>query len=185
MQNWSIRNAAPDDISSIQELYRHYVEHTAITFEYDAPGPEELTQRMLHTQSRYPYLVLEVQGRVVGYAYAGPFKERAAYDWSCELSIYLDPSVTKQGFGKVLYSALEQRLQAMGILNLYACIACPEIEDEYLTRNSVDFHAHLGYRMVGTFYRCGYKFGRWYHMVWMEKLLSPAAVPPLLPWQKS
>ena len=74
--------------------------------------------------------------------------------------------------GRKLYGALEDRLREMGILNLYACIAWPEQEDEYLTGNSAEFHARLGFAQVGKFHQCGYKFGRWYHMIWMEKSIG-------------
>ena len=77
-----------------------------------------------------------------------------------------------EGIGKKLYDVLEQILKEQGILNLYACIAYPETEDEYLTKDSVCFHEHLGYRMIGEFRECGYKFDRWYHMVWMEKMIG-------------
>ena len=77
-----------------------------------------------------------------------------------------------KGLGRVLYEALENALKKQNILNLYACIAYPEIEDEYLTKNSVDFHDHLGYRLIGEFRKCGYKFNRWYNMVWMEKFIG-------------
>lgn len=88
------------------------------------------------------------------------------------------------GLGRQLYKALEQRLAQMGVLNLYACIGWPEAEDEYLTRNSAQFHEHLGFTLAGTFRRCGYKFGRWYDMVWMEKLLAPhrPQQPPIIPY---
>ena len=74
--------------------------------------------------------------------------------------------------GRRLYEALEEKLWEMGILNLYACIAYPETEDEYLTTNSADFHAHLGYTKVGEFHKCGYKFSRWYNIIWMEKIIG-------------
>ena len=74
--------------------------------------------------------------------------------------------------GRRLYEATEARLRDLGILNLYACIGYPEEEDEYLTKNSAQFHAHLGYQKVGEFHRCGRKFGRWYHMIWMEKIIG-------------
>ncbi len=94
-----------------------------------------------------------------------------AYNWSCEMTIYLDHNVQKYGMGRILYEALEKALHNMGILNLYACIGYPEHEDEYLTTNSADFHAHMGYVKIGEFHKCGYKFDRWYNMIWMEKLL--------------
>ena len=112
------------------------------------------------TMKRYPYLVIEKDGAIQGYAYAGAFVGRAAYDWSCELTVYLDHTAQKCGLGRKIYEALENRLSEMGILNLYACIGYPRVEDEYLNSNSAEFHAHLGFSKVGEFYKCGYKFGR-------------------------
>lgn len=172
-----IRDACISDAPRLLEIYSYYVQHTAISFEYTTPTQEEFCRRMRHIMSRYPYLVAEVDGTVQGYAYAGAFVGRAAYDWSCELTIYLARDARKMGLGRQLYTALEQRLAQMGVLNLYACIGWPEAEDEYLTRNSAQFHEHLGFTLAGTFRRCGYKFGRWYDMVWMEKLLAPPPAP--------
>lgn len=169
----TIRNATLADCPRILDIYRHYVEKTAISFEYDTPTLAEFETRMKNTMAHFPYLVAEVDGRVMGYAYAGPFIRRAAYDHCCELTIYLDPTARKTGLGRMLYDALETALKALGYRNLYACIGYPEIEDEYLTRNSADFHAHLGFTLAGTFRNSGYKFGRWYDMIWMEKLLGP------------
>lgn len=168
----TIRDAVLDDAAHILEIYDYYVTHTAISFEYETPSLADFRKRMDTTMRRYPYLVIETDGRIAGYAYAGPFKERAAYDHSCELSIYLDRNVHRLGLGRKLYEAIEQRLKAMGILNVYACIAFPEQDDEYLTRNSADFHSHMGFEKVGEFHQCGYKFGRWYHMIWMEKIIG-------------
>lgn len=168
----AIRDAQPEDAGRILEIYAYYVEHTAVSFEYDVPSLSEFQNRMANIQKKYPYLVAELNGEILGYAYAGPFIGRDAYNWSCELTIYLDSSATKCGLGRRLYEALEKRLKNMGIQNLYACIGYPETEDEYLSRNSADFHAHLGFTLAGTFRKCGYKFGRWYDMVWMEKLIG-------------
>lgn len=167
-----IRTATVEDAEAILAIYAPYVTDTAITFEYEVPGIEEFRERIRHTLKRYPYLVAEKDGVIIGYAYAGPFKERAAYDWAVETTIYVDISRKKMGIGKKLYAALEQSLAQQNILNLNACIGYPEQEDEYLTKNSVEFHKHLGYRLVGEFYQCGYKFGRWYNMVWMEKQIG-------------
>ena len=167
-----IRDAVPEDAVRLLEIYGPYVEHTAISFEYETPGLEEFQNRIRTISARYPYLVAELDGRIVGYAYAGVFKGRAAYDRSCEVTIYLDPAVQKRGLGRRLYGALEERLRARGILNLYACIAWPIVPDETLTTNSADFHAHMGYTKVGEFHYCAYKFGRWYHMIWMEKFIG-------------
>lgn len=167
-----IRSAAVTDAERLLEIYAYYVEHTAITFEYDVPAPEEFRARIAHTLERYPYLVLEEDGVIRGYAYAGVFKGRAAYDRSCEMTIYLDHEAKGRGAGRALYEALEEELRKMGILNLYACIGDPIVEDEYLTKNSEQFHRHMGYTKVGEFHQCGYKFGRWYNMIWMEKLIG-------------
>ena len=180
----TLRTAVLPDAERLLEIYRPYVEETAITFEYTVPTIEEFRGRMARVLEKYPYLVAERDGTIVGYAYAGPFVGRAAYDWSVETTIYLDRAVRRQGIGGRLYAALETALAAMGILNLNACIGYPEAEDEHLTRNSVEFHAHLGYEWVGQFHNCGYKFGRWYHMVWMEKMLRghPVQPDPVVPF---
>ena len=104
--------------------------------------------------------------------YVSPFKERAAYDWAVETSIYVDQNIRHRGVGKKLHDALESALKKQGILNMNACIAYPPADDEYLDKNSVEFHSHMGYRLVGEFYKCGYKFHRWYNIVWMEKLIG-------------
>lgn len=169
---FTIRNAVIEDASRILEIYNYYVKNTAISFDYETPALDEWIARMVRTMSRYPYLVVEENGVIQGYAYAGSFVGRAAYDWSCEMTIYLDHNVQKCGMGRKLYETMEQELGKMGILNLYACIGYPDKDDEYLTTNSADFHAHLGYTRVGMFHKCGYKFGRWYHMIWMEKIIG-------------
>ena len=168
----TVRDATLEDAARILEIYSHYVRDTAISFEYEVPTLSQFQERMRKIMERYPYLVIEDEGGIQGYAYAGPFVGRAAYDWSCELTIYLDRTAHKRGLGRELYEALEERLTEMGIQNLYACIGWSEIEDEYLNQNSAQFHAHLGFKTVGRFQKCGRKFGRWYDMVWMEKIVG-------------
>ncbi len=178
----TIRTASPDDAESLLEIYAPYVTDSAITFEYTVPTVSDFRERIYHILSRYPYLVAEEDSRPVGYAYASAFHSRAAYDWCCETSIYISEDHHGEGIGRKLYNALESSLSVMGIRNCYACIASPEIEDAYLTRNSIFFHAHLGYRLIGEFRQCGYKFGRWYNMVWMEKMIGdhPESPEPVL-----
>lgn len=168
----TVRDARPEDAERILGIYDYYCKNTAVSFEYDTPSLTEFRERMRKTMSFYPYLVAEDDGVVQGYAYAGPFVGRAAYQWSCELTIYLEPGARGRGMGRMLYETLEDALKNMGVMNLYACIGYPEEEDEYLTTNSADFHRHLGFVKAGEFYKCGYKFGRWYHMIWMEKLIG-------------
>ncbi|WP_295153062.1 GNAT family N-acetyltransferase [uncultured Campylobacter sp.] len=106
-------------------------------------------------------------GQILGYAYASAFKERAAYDWSAESSVYVSQNVRACGIGRLLYEALERALRAQNIANMNACIACGD--DEYLNDASVRFHERMGFCFVGKFERCAYKFGRWYDMAWMQK----------------
>ena len=172
MENITIRTATPADAEKLLEIYAPYVECTAITFEYDVPSLQEFTDRIETTLKKYPYLVAEQNGEILGYAYAGAFKARAAYARSVETSIYIKQGKKRAGLGTLLYNALEDALKQQGILNLHACISYPETEDEYLTRDSVRFHEKRGYRLIGIFNQCGYKFNRWYSMVWMEKMIG-------------
>ena len=173
MDSCHVRIAGPEDAEKLLAIYAPYVENTAITFEYEVPSAEEFRERIEHTLSMYPYLVAERDGEIMGYAYASAFKERAAYAWAVETSIYIRADAKHLGLGKLLYNALEDALKLQNITNVNACIAHPTVPDEYLTLNSEQFHEHLGYRFVGRFTGCAYKFGRWYDMVWMEKLLAP------------
>lgn len=184
METIRIREATLADAPRVLEIYADYVLHTAITFEYDVPALAEFENRMRRTMQAYPYLVIEESGTVQGYAYAGALKERAAYDWACEMTIYLDRAAQKHGLGRKLYEALEAALRQMGITNLYACIGYPQTEDAYLTKNSAGFHAHLGFVKIGAFHQCSYKFNRWYDMIWMEKIIAPhhAKQPPVVPY---
>lgn len=172
MDGITIRSASAEDAPRLLEIYAYYVEKTAISFEYEVPSLEEFENRIQITLKRYPYLCILQDGIIKGYAYAGPFIERAAYDWSAETTIYIAHDVRNRGLGRMIYEALEKELKEMGILNLYACIGYPEADDEYLTKNSAQFHWHMGFQPAGKFQNCGYKFGRWYHMIWMEKIIG-------------
>lgn len=176
-----IRNAKLDDAAILLKIYRPYVENTAISFECETPPLEEFINRMNKVKQRYPYIVAETDGEIVGYAYASAFHSRAAFDWCVETTVYVREDQRKAGIGKKLYVELEKLLAKQNVLNLYACIAYIENPDEHLNNNSVEFHEHFGYRLIGVFEKCGYKFGRWYDMVWMEKHIgehkdNPASV---------
>ena len=168
-----IRTAKEEDAERLLEIYAPYVTDTAITFEYEVPTIDEFRERISNTLKKYPYLVAEDEkGSLMGYTYAGAFKGRAAYDWAVETSIYVDRQEKRKGIGSLLHEALENALKAQGILNLNAAIAWVEPEDEYLTHDSVRFHEHLGYTKVAHFHQCGRKFGRWYDIIWMEKIIG-------------
>lgn len=182
-----IRPAGPEDAAELLAIYAPYVTDTAITFEYDVPSVEEFAGRIRAVLERYPYLAAERNGKLLGYAYAHAFHSRPAYGWAVETSLYVDRGALRAGIGGRLHAALEAALKAQGVLNMNACISVPAgEEDESLTRNSQEFHAHLGYRLVGEFYQCGYKFGRWYNMVWMEKQIGPHLPyqPPVKPFRE-
>ena len=167
-----IRRASEEDAQAILDVYAPYIKNTAITFEYEVPSLEEFRERIRSTLKKYPYLVAEKEGEILGYAYTGAFVGRAACDWSVETSIYLKETGTKMGVGKMLYNAIEKISKAQNIVNLNACIAVPDTEDEHLNFNSAQFHAHLGYQFVGKFHKCGYKFENWYNLIWMEKTIG-------------
>ena len=177
-----IRPTCEKDAAALARIYAYYVEKTAITFEYTAPDMAEMERRRQEISQRYPYLVAESDGKVVGYAYAHAFYGREAYAWSVESSIYVDVNIRKHGIGRKLYEALEKALKSMGILNINACIAVPrDNQDPYVTNGSLNFHQRLGYTLVGRFHNSGYKFDRWYDVVWMEKMIGPHTVHPRFP----
>ena len=168
----SIRFAKPEDAKELLKIYAYYVTDTAISFETEVPSEEEFKLRIEEVLKSYPFIVACKDDEILGYAYLHSFVGRKAYELSAETTIYLNPDKKKMGIGKKLYSVLEDIAKAQNITNLYSCIGYVDKEDEYLNNNSVQFHEHIGYRMVGKFENCGHKFGRWYHMVWMEKIIG-------------
>ena len=175
-----LRLANVDDYPQIYEIYSYYVANTAVTFEYEIPPFAEFVQRLEHITATYPLVVASdpLTQQVWGYAYASRFRPRAAYDWSVETSVYLAQDMRRSGIGHQLYTALEELLKLQNVFNLNACIGVPEVEDEFLTNASVRFHEKMGYNFVGRFTNAGYKYGNWYHVVWMEKILAPHPVKP-------
>lgn len=170
----SIRQATKQDIPRILEIYGYYVENTTASFEYAVPSLEDFTQRFFGITAQFPWLVWEEDGAVLGYAYGSLPFARAAYQWCAEASVYLCPEACGKGIGKKLYAALEQLLQAQGYRKVYAIItAANEV--------SLAFHRAVGYRHTATFPDCGYKFGTWQGVVWMEKELNFWDAPPREP----
>lgn len=179
------RIASESDASSLLSIYAPYVEKTAITFEYDVPSEEEFQSRIRNTLLRYPYVVAEKEGKILGYAYAGPFHPRAAYEHAVELSMYLSEKSRHQGIGKILLKKLMDILALQQAYNFDSCIAYLDHEDPYLPMDSFHFHETLHFRLVGRFEKCGWKFDRWYDMIWMEKCLPhPEKPEPFLPFPK-
>ena len=169
-----IRIAVEWDVPAILEIYAPYVENTTITFEYDVPGREEFIQRFLDITRQFPWLVWEEEGQILGYAYAAPPYTRSAYQWCAEPSIYLKPEAQGRGIGRKLYTALEEILKLQGYQVLYALITQDNI-------SSLRFHEKQGYRRKVLFDNCGFKFGRWLGVYWLEKRLISVEIPKSFP----
>jgi len=179
-----LRTVTPADAQALLDIYAPYVQTTAISFEYEPPTVAEFVGRIKEVLTCFPYLAAEEDGKILGYAYAHPYGVRKAYSWSVELSIYLAPDSRGKGIGRRLYEAMEVLLKAQNITNLYVLVAGVEVEDEYLTHDSLKFHTAMGYTTVGKLHKAGYKFGRWYDMITMEKFIAdhpehtqPSVVP--------
>lgn len=170
----SIRMATVQDVPRILEIYGPYVGNTAISFEYTVPSVEEFAQRFSKITAWFPWLVWEENDVVLGYAYGSLPFERAAYQWCAAASIYLCPEACGQGIGKKLYDELERLLALQGYRKVYAVITTAN-------EDSVAFHRAAGYRHTATMPACGYKFGKWYGTVWMEKELNTWDTPPREP----
>ena len=165
-----IRLAKPSDARSLLDIYAPYVENTAITFEYEVPTIQDFAIRIEKTLEKYPYLVAEEDGVVLGYAYASTYYARAAYDQAVELSVYVSQDARGKGVGSKLYDALEALLDQMGYVHFLACISLPN-------EASLALHRKRGYQQVAHFPKIGYKFNRWHDIVWLQKSLDKEARP--------
>ncbi len=170
----AIRIATAEDIPAILDIYRPYVENTAVSFEYEAPSLEAFTQRFFSYTRQFPWLIWEEKGEILGYAYAAAPFERAAFSWCAEPSIYLKEEARRQKIGTKLYDCLEKILFCQGYEVLYALIT---------TENpaSIAFHQARGYRTVGVLQNCGIKFSRRVGIVWMEKTAACDDIPKEMP----
>ena len=174
----TIRLATENDAEALLNIYAHYVENTAITFEYDVPDTDEFARRIRTVLRTHPYLVAEQNGEPVGYAYASPFRTRIAYQHAAEMSIYVRQDMRGHGVGRALYEALEPMLLRQNVFVLYACVTLAETPDTHWTDGSVRFHTRMGYTQVAKHTLCGYKFSTWYSMIWMEKSIAPRPDAP-------
>ena len=181
MTNLSVRFATPADAETLVAIYAPYIRRTAITYEYEIPSVAEFAHRIETYSAKYPYLVAELAGIPVGYAYACPLGSRPAFDWAVETAIYIREDCKGAGVGKVLYDKLEAILKAMGIRTMTAAVASVDHDDPYLTDASIRFHLRMGYTPVGTFHNAGCKFGRWYDLTWLEKSIGPYEMQPAHP----
>lgn len=166
-----IRPATSADAAACAAVYAPYVRDTAISFELQPPDAAEVAHRIASYQQRHEWLVLEDDGEVTGYAYASPFAARAAYDWSCEVSVYLAPGLRRSGAGRALYGELFARLEDRGFRMLVAGITLPN-------EASLGLHAAMGFEVVGTFTDIGFKLDRWWDVVRLQRPLGPRGGAP-------
>ena len=169
-----IRIATEQDVPAILDIYGPYILTSTATFEYDVPSISEFLQRYFTITAQFPWLVWEENGKILGYAYASAPYTRAAFGWCAEPSVYLLPEARGRGIAKGLYEALEKILLAQGYQVLYALITQENTP-------SVRFHEKMSYRFSALFSDCGYKFGRWLGLIWMEKRLKPVEIPSKAP----
>ena len=169
-----VRDATAADAAACAVLYAPYVTDTVVTFETEPPTAEQMAERIAAAQRRHAWLVLEDDGAVVGYAYGGPYKERAAYRWSCEVSVYLEPGRRRTGGGRALYEALFARLAERGFRTAVAGMTLPNPASEGL-------HRDLGFEKVGVYRRIGWKHGAWRDVAWVQRTLASTDDPPVEP----
>ncbi len=168
----TVRFASVADAEALVVIYAPYILKTAITYEYEIPSVAEFAGRISTYSAKYPYLVAELNGTPVGYAYACPLGSRPAFDWAVETAIYIREDCKGLGVGRALYEKLEAILKVMGICTMTAAVASVPREDPYLTNASIAFHLRMGFTPVGTFHNAGCKFGRWYDLTWLEKQIG-------------
>jgi phosphinothricin acetyltransferase len=162
--NGRIRFVTPNDAEAIAAIYAPYVLETPISFETQAPPPEVIRERIEYYTATHPWLVYEIDDGIVGYAYATRHHERAAYDWSCEVSVYVDRSMLRRGIGRVLYAALLEVLRRIGYYTALAGVTEPN-------RASIGLHEAMGFRRAGVNRNVGYKDGRWWDVAYLEVAL--------------
>lgn len=155
----TVRDASGADAAAVQEIYAPVVESTPISFETVVPTVDEMAERILATTARFPWLVAEQDRRVVGYAYATVFNDRAAYRWSVATSVYVATNAHRRGVGRALYDALVARVRTLGYVNAYAGIALPNDA-------SIALHEAVGFRRVGVFPAAGFKLDAWHDVGW-------------------
>lgn len=169
-KNMRFRSVTLADIPAMLAIYEPYVLHTSVSFEYTTPDREEFEARLRHVKRKFPWLVCEMDGEVVGYAYASAAFSRMAYDWDADMSVYLAQKAHRKGIGRAFYVLLEDILKQQGMQVLYALVTS---ENE----SSRAFHEAMGYRVAAVLPKTGFKFGHWMDIYWYEKRLCEP-VPP-------
>ena len=170
----TIRFATEDDGEQVRAVYMPYVRDTSVSFETETPSVAAMERRIAATVEQYPWLVCEHEGRVVGYAYAGPHRSRAAYRWSIDCSVYVDAECHRNGIARGLYESLFALCRVQGFHNAYAGITLPN-------EASVSFHEDRGFEPVGVYEKVGYKMGDWHDVGWWATWLGDHPPDPDVP----
>lgn len=165
-----IRKAILSDAEAILGIYAPYITDTCISFETEVPAIGEFTDRIVNTMRLYPYLVCEYEGKIVGYTYASKHRERAAYKYSADVSVYVASEYQRQGIGRALYTKLFELLREQGVYTAYAGVTLPNDK-------SVGLLKSFGFKEVGVYHNVGYKHDKWLNVLWMEKPLMEYSVP--------
>lgn len=169
-----IRLAGAGDGPALSAIYRPAVTDSATSFELNAPDGAEMARRVARVSDRTPWIVYEKDGTVLGYAYASLHRDRAAYQWSVEVSAYVHADAKRTGVARMLYTSLFAALVFQGFRNAYAGVTLPNPE-------SVGFHTAMGFSSVGVYRGIGYKMGAWHDVGWFERPLAPRDIDPPLP----
>jgi len=164
-----VRDASEQDSEACAAIYAPYVVEGVTSFEAEPPDAAEMAQRIAAAVRTHAWLVLEVDGGVVGYAYGSPYKPRAAYGWSCEVSVYLERGRRRTGGGRALYEALLAGLAARGYRTVVAGMTLPN-------EASAGLHRAMGFEPVGTYRRIGWKHGAWHDVAWVQRSIGPEVV---------
>lgn len=171
---YTFRFAEERDAAGILDIYSNYIEHTTVTFETEIPSVAAFANRIEGIIEAYPYIVCEANGMITGYAYASKHRERAAYRYDADMSVYIAKEHHGRRIGTALYSALFELLRTQGYINTYAGIALPN-------EKSIGFHKAMGFAEIGIYHNTGYKLGRWIDVLWMQKAIAPYPDNPTSP----
>ncbi len=169
-----IRFAQKKDAGQLLEIYAPFISHSAVSFESEVPSVREFEERMKSYMQTYPWLVCEQDNEIIGYAYASRYRDRKAYQWSCECSVYVKKKFRKSGIARMLYTVLFETLKRQGFMNVYAVITFPNPA-------SIRFHRKAGFRKFAVYKKVGYKMGKWNDVHWYGKQLLKPVVKPKMP----
>lgn len=174
MNNYTIRLSTPDDAEAALNVYAPHVRHTGISFEYEVPTVEDFKKKIEKITAQYPWLVCECDGEIAGYAYGSTHRDRMGYQWSPEVTVYLDERFHRRGIARRLYTALFEMLKMQGYFNAFAGVLVTN-------EKSVEFHRAMGFEDIGLFKNIGFKLGEWHTNLWLQYVIQELIPNPPVP----